>query len=302
MGRKALHAIITILVGATVCTWCVPCGAQELASTPGSGSWFDWSDFRAYAGARASLVSLVHASIKRDDREFDLKNKTYGFTKNPEPIREVWGVLYIDRLGLRVHVDSTRFLGSATGQNQNNFVSELRVPTTRLGLDLDVIRYPYVRIGGNFDYQIGQVQFIDRTEPYLANPSQANLEVAYRFDQPITVGVHGRAIPFRLREIPFTIQARGRVSLPFLNRPKEARLTDIEISGGLRPNIWDTSLLGLSTFSISLEVGYRWIDLDAKALLDQSINSPFIIIPSLPPDATLKARWQGAFIQAALFF
>jgi len=271
--------------------WCAPCYGQDVGAASGSSSWwFDWSDFRAYGGGRAMLGRLMHASVIRSDKELDLKSTGYAISKDPEPFREIWAVLYIDRLGIRVQADSCRFLGR---NDTTEFVSELNVPTTRIGLDLDVIRYPNLRIGGNFDFHVGEIEFIDRVELGAGN------EVTYRTGSPITIGVHGRAIPFRMREIPFMIQARGRVSVPFVNRTDEARITDIEFSGGLRPNIWDTSLLGHSTFSVSVELGYRWIDLDAKTRVSTSNSVPFGIIPT---EGKIKARWQGAFIQAAIFF
>lgn len=288
MSTRSAQSLVFAILAVAALTWCAPCHGQELASTSGSGSWFDWSDFRAYAGGRAVLGRLMHASIIRSDREFNLKGTTYGISRDPEPFREVWGILYIDRLGIRGQVDATRFLGR---NDTTNFVSELNVATSRLGVDLDVIRYPQFRLGGNFDYHIGSIEFIDRVE---LGPG---FEVTYRAGSPMTLGVHGRAIPFRFREIPFMLQARCRVSIPFVNRPNEARITDIEFSAGLRPNIWDTSLFAHSTFSISLELGYRWIDLDAKTTV--AATAPVFVVPS---DARIKARWQGAFVQGAIFF
>jgi hypothetical protein len=291
LSTRSAHSLVLAVVSVLALVWCAPCYGQDVGAASGSSSWwFDWSDFRAYGGGRAMLGRLMHASVIRSDKELDLKSTGYAISKDPEPFREIWAVLYIDRLGIRVQADSCRFLGR---NDTTEFVSELNVPTTRIGLDLDVIRYPNLRIGGNFDFHVGEIEFIDRVELGAGN------EVTYRTGSPITIGVHGRAIPFRMREIPFMIQARGRVSVPFVNRTDEARITDIEFSGGLRPNIWDTSLLGHSTFSVSVELGYRWIDLDAKTRVSTSNSVPFGIIPT---EGKIKARWQGAFIQAAIFF
>jgi hypothetical protein len=55
----------------------------------------------------------------------------------------------------------------------------------------------------------------------------------------------------------------------------------------LRPNIWDTSMFGHSTFGATIEVGYRWERLD---------------VYSYRRDMSLTATWHGAMCQFSLVF
>ncbi len=88
----------------------------------------------------------------------------------------------------------------------------------------------------------------------------------------MTLGFHARAIPVHIREIPFTIQARFRFPMPLVNRQAESKITDWEISGGLRPAVWDTSLYGHATFSFDIEAGFRSVSLDANP--QTNVNVP----------------------------
>jgi hypothetical protein len=171
-------------------------------------------------------------------------------------------------------------------------ISELDMSTNKLGVDLDIIRYPFARAGVNFTYHLERVKFQDRRNP------NANLWYQYTGSQPLTIGVHGRAIPVRVRDVPVTIQARLRIPVPFVHRPTEAKVTEWEISGGLRPSIWSTSLFGHSTFSFGIEGGYRvtYLKMFAEELPRDPGN------PASGAETHVTARWSGAFIQAILVY
>lgn len=260
----------------------------------GSSAWWDWSDFRGAIGGRVFLARLASASVTKGGVDFDLKGREYGFLDEPEPFGEAWGVLYIDRLGLRFSAEENVYRGQTPIVNQANPPgAELEFSSSRLGLDLDVIRYPFFRLGIDYDYYLQDVKFLDMNG------------ARYTGVPPMTLGFHARAIPVHIREIPFTIQARFRFPMPLVNRQAESKITDWEISGGLRPAIWETSLYGHATFSFDIEAGFRSVSLDANPQTSVNVPVPHPITnaPSTPPsDLNLKARWQGAFLQVAVFF
>ncbi|MGB6066360.1 MAG: hypothetical protein WBG50_16275 [Desulfomonilaceae bacterium] len=296
----ALASVLFVLMGALLFPTESPAGD---ASWWGSSAWWDWSDFRGAIGSRVFLARLAAASITIGGKNFDLKNADYGFDDEPEPFKEFWAELYIDRLGLRFNVADYAWRGTPAGSigtPNGPLVAELRFGMSSLGVDLDLVRFPFLRLGIDYDYQVNAVKFLDLTG------------ALYTSDTPMTLGVHGRAIPFRFREIPFTVQARFHFPMPFLNRQAEAKVTDWEISGGLRPAIWETSLYGHATFSFDIEAGYRSVNLDSNLETMVTQPQPFIdpntgnitgwntTLP--PPSMSLKARWNGAFIQVGLFF
>jgi hypothetical protein len=260
----------------------------------GSSAWWDWSDFRGAIGARVFLARLASATVTKGGVDFDLKGAQYGFADEPEPFGEAWGILYIDRLGLRFSAEENTYRGQTPMLNQANPPgAELEFSSSRLGLDLDLIRYPFFRFGIDYDYYLNDLKFLDTNG------------IRYTGVPPMTLGFHARAIPVHVREIPFTIQARFRFPLPLLNRQTESKITDWEISGGLRPAVWDTSLYGHSTFSFDLEAGFRSVSLDANP--QTSVNVPVtdpLTGAALTPssDLNLKARWQGAFFQVGVIF
>jgi hypothetical protein len=67
----------------------------------------------------------------------------------------------------------------------------------------------------------------------------------------------------------------------------EARVTEWEVSAGLRPAVWHTSLYGFSTFSMGLEAGFRSTYLDMTVADDKW---------------AVKAHWQGLFVQVGLYY
>jgi hypothetical protein len=303
--------------------------AQGPGSWWGSTSWFDWSDFRAAGGVRLFLARLDSGNIELPDgRDLDLMGG-FGITDDPEPFVEVWGTIYLDRLGFRFAMEDNFAFRGRSRLDDPFSVSELDIRTSRLGVDIDLIRYPFLRAGINFDYHTKPVKFIDRLDGKIAVPAtwppqpperlylqrygatyltavrtdsdQRYLVVqgVYLGDQPITMGIHVMAIPGRVREIPITIQSRFRLRIPLLNRRNEARIYDFEISGGLRPSVWETSLYGYTTFSASLEAGFRWQALELS--MDQATRiGPNLTEVSGP--VKLHARWQGAFLQLGIAF
>jgi hypothetical protein len=264
----------------------------------GSSAWWDWSDFRGAVGARVFLARLASATVTGNGVDFDLKGSKYGFDNEPAPFDEVWGILYIDRLGFSFHAEENTFRGRIdTDQDgttlPNPVIPELEFSSSRLGLELDLIRYPFFRFGIDYDYYVSDVKFLNSNG------------VRYSGVPPMTLGFHARAIPARIREVPFTIQARFRFPMPLVNRQAESKITDWEISGGFRPAVWETSLYGHATFSFDIEAGFRSVNLDANPTTNVSTSvfdaaTGKSLVP--PTDLSLKARWQGAFFQVGMFF
>jgi hypothetical protein len=267
-------------------------GAQGSQTWWGSSAWFDWSDFRAAVGVRAMFPRLVSGTLEARGRSDDLRN--FGIVEDPELFRLFWVELYVDRLGIRLHVEEEhKFRGRLPlegGPTEAFRVSELNISTPRVGLDLDVIRYPFLRVGINYDYQLQQVEFKDRrsTDP--------NQWMNYDGSQPMTIGLHVKAFPMRLRDVPVILQGRIRFPLPFLHRYTEAKIMEWELSGGLRPPIWHTSLYGHATVSFSIEAGFRSTTLDVYAR--QSFNP----VGGGLEDTRLHAVWQGFFLQFGAAF
>jgi hypothetical protein len=286
--------LASVLFGLMVVLLCPSASPAGDASWWGSSAWWDWSDFRGAIGGRVFLARLTSASVTKGGVDFDLKGRQYGFLDEPEPFGEAWGVLYIDRLGLRFSAEENVYRGQTPIVNQANPPgAELEFSSSRLGLDLDVIRYPFFRFGIDYDYYLQDVKFLDTNG------------ARYTGVPPMTLGFHARAIPAHIREIPFTIQARFRFPMPLVNRQAESKITDWEISGGLRPAIWETSLYGHATFSFDIEAGFRSVSLDTNPATNVNVpvTDPLTNAPFTPPsDLNLKARWQGAFLQVAVFF
>jgi hypothetical protein len=263
--------------------------AQGGGSWWGSNQWFDWSDFRANAGVRIFLPRLVSGSLEGRGRSDSFG--AFGFADDPELFRQAWFELYIDRLGLRANIEEDqKFRGRLPLNGEETMrISELDASTSRLGLDLDLVRYPYLALGINFDYYVEQLTFHDRRD------SDPNHWYVYKSSQPLTIGLHGRALPGRIREIPLVFEGSVRVPVPFVNRPTETKIIDWEVSGGLRPAIWDMSLYGHSTFSFGIEVGFRSIYLE---MIPREAAHPL----GGDTDVKLRAHWQGFFTQIGFYF
>jgi hypothetical protein len=267
-----------------------PAQAQMFSSLlGGSSSWWDWSDYRANVGYR---IFLPRVSGKVEARGETHDFADFGIRDDQEFFKALYFEWYIDRLGIRIDVEEDhKFQGHSSDATYPAKISELDISGNRLGLDLDIIRYPFVRAGIDFTYFTNQVTFQDRR-----HETDPTLWMQYSGSQPLQIGVHGRLIAARIRNVPFTIQGKFRGPIPLVQRPTEAKITEWEISGGLRPAIWETSLLGHSTFSFSIEAGYRacYLTLHARPqrLLDLSDDT----------EANVTARWGGAFIQATFVY
>ncbi len=282
-------------------TLCVLAGLSCLAGAAcaegppsmfGSTSWFDWSDFRANACGRVFLAKLQSGSLRTAAGEFDLKSD-FGFKDDPEPFKELFAELYIDRLGLRLSVEeSQKFIGAldaVPGQ-----ASALNIGCIRLGGDIDLLRFPYFRFGVNGDFQ--------GTKPSLQDQRSISGETfKYKGNYPITAGFQCRALPGRIRQIPITLEGRVRfpVVVPTVNSKDPSKITEFEVSGGLRPSVWETSMFGHSTFAASVELGYRLTDLNMTVSGSPTVDGQGNVVGAA--DVTLKARWSGAFLQVALF-
>ena len=273
--------------------------AQLLSSWWGSSSWWDWSDYRAHLGYRISLPS-IEGKVEARGETHDLSE--FGFSDDPEMFKSFLFEFYVDRLGVRIAVEEDHKFRGRTGDDTvvtnpslsapylNAKISELDFSGVRMGLDLDIIRYPFARGGINFTYYTEQIRFQDRRND---DPFQWQ---QYTGSQPLQLGLHGRLMPARIRNVPLTIQGRFRMPVPLVQRPTEAKITEWEVSGGLRPAVWETSLFGHSTFSFGIEAGYResYLTLHARPQRNFYINDD--------SEVNVTARWGGAFIQALIVY
>ncbi|MGO8879970.1 MAG: hypothetical protein ACLPVO_05655 [Desulfomonilaceae bacterium] len=239
----------------------------------------------------------------------------YGFNQYPQAFRSATFQLYVDRLALRLVVDEDLIFRGTLGDTvffdypnlppaRANFfrVSELDLSSTRLGMGLDLVRNPYLRAGIDFDFYINQVNFRDMKDAVTTAPGAApsngtwpsyylqNMRHYQSDNGPCTVGLHVLAIPGRIREIPIIAQARINVSTPFWKQiwgyQNEARIFEWEVMAGARPAVWDASFIGLSTFSVGIEAGFKSVTLDSDFSNSSSIH----------------AVWQGPFFQAGLYY
>ncbi|HMK37641.1 MAG TPA: hypothetical protein VK463_21390 [Desulfomonilaceae bacterium] len=310
LSSRITRTILFVIALAMVLLCAAPSGAQSL-SWWGSGQWFDWSDFRAAVGARYYFARLTSGSLSMQTpglpSTVDLLSPEIGLPQDPDPFQECWGILYIDRLGLRFNIEIHDFPGRPTPRRDGSGLTgrwELQSDSSRVGIDLDLIRFPFLRFGVDYDYTFNDVQFI-RLD---VHPNYSDgIKAVYESLGPMTVGIHGRVIPGRIRDIPVTAQARFRFPVPFVKRKGEAQVTDWEVSAGLRPAIWETSVFSSTTFSFGIEAGYRAIDLSLTGQKDNlapenGVPNLGIGLVPLPPQMQLNAHWQGAFVQAEFFF
>jgi hypothetical protein len=299
--------------------------AQSL-SWWGSNHWFDWSDFRASGGIRYFFPRLTWGTATLPGTSInnaDLTGPQLAFLNDPEPFADVWGIFYLDRVGFTFAIETHRFISLPTPRpfpDTSGLLGrwELKGDTSRAGIDLELIRYPFLRLGINYDAAFDDVKFTREDiqtfvvpPPGAPVPVQREIRAIYQGIGPMTIGFHGRVIPGRLRGIPITAQGRVRFPIPYLKRKAEAKVTDWEVSGGLRPSIWETSLFGGTTFAVGLEGGFRAISLEMIGAKD-NLSPENNLIPQFPPlppgfvalpsQVDLKAHWQGAFIQVELFF
>jgi hypothetical protein len=276
-----------VLLCVCALAWPATARAQAVSSCLGASSWWDWSDYRGSIGCRVLIPSVTgHVEANGEDHSFS----DYGITNDTELFKSLLVSFYVDRLGIWAEIEEDHKFYGRTGDTvfveHPLRISEFDVSAGKIGVDLDIIRYPFVRGGINFAYHLTRIEFFDRRSP---NQAQWN---KYEGENAMTLGIHGRAFPLRIRDIPVTVAARVRFPIPFLNTKNETKITEWEVCGGLRPAIWETSLLGHSTFSFALEGGYR------QTFLNMRVESAF----GQETEATVDARWGGPFIQATLVY
>jgi len=267
--------------------------AQEPVSWWGSTGWWDWSDFRTDSGIRFYLAKLNSINVSDGILESDFGSDDYALGES-EPWSEFYFTLYVDRLGVRFHLaEDCVFRGRTKAEGVPTvsvLTSDLDLSGIRVGLDLDLIRYPWAKLGVNFDYHNTPVRFNAKYYPdYIGGGREITAE-DFLGDEPLTIGVHARLIPFRIREVPVITQARFRYPvtlLPYMRRPHDTRVTEWEVSVGMRPNVWETSLLAHSTFSASVNLGYRWQALEMTSHADSTV---------------LRAQWDAVFFQIGLWY
>ncbi len=262
--------------------------AQDVPLWWGSSAWFDWSDYRASGGVRLLLAKLATGNVRVGDREFGLAGGSLGLNTELEAFPEVWGTFYVDRLGIRGHAETHTFTGRSDDPADQR-VSRLDADFSRVGIDLDLIRFPFLKFGIDGDYQFNPVIYRDRSDAFALIQN----EVPYRSREAWTLGIHGQVIPTRIRDVPVIAHARFRFPMPFMSS-NMARITDWEIGAGFRPAIWETSMFAHSTFSFGVETGYRSINLDMRATATEAVF--------LSNEIEVKARWEGAYFQAQVFF
>lgn len=295
-----------------------PSYSQGLSSWISSGTWWDWSDYRFTMEYRYFVPQLVSGNLNRDGKEYDLlaspsppnsREGGYNFDHQPPPFNSGIFQFQVDRLGLRLRVDEDMifrgFMGSKgyvsgiTGQDDYFRVSELDLSSTRVGICLDLVRYPFLRGGIDFDLNINSVTFYDAKAAILPQSKTVNGittwdltgDRLFKTDTgPATVGLHLFAVPARVREVPIIVQAKINFPVPYWKQitgiQYEARMLDWEVMAGARPSVWDASAFGFSTFSLGVEAGFRSVTLDAEFTNSTSI----------------RAQWQGPFFQLGLYY
>ena len=279
--------------------------------------------------------TLNSGTLTRNGREHDLLSNDpgagntpgggYNFQRQPNYFSEGWFQLQVDRLGLRLVAEEDRiFRGMLGSMNPAvpivpNFevdghfrASELDFSSTRLGLDLDIIRYPQFRFGFNFDIHLNGIQFNDAKYSHLisyqipgSNPPTYSYSAWDYGDltssEPMTIGFQALAIPGRIKEVPIILTARARFPMPFMKQvfgmQYPASITDWEVSAGLRPSVWESSAYKFATFSLAVEVGYRSTFVDADLYNQNKLNLVSYISPS-----NVKAKFSGAFIQMSIYY
>jgi hypothetical protein len=239
---------------------------------------------------------LVSGYLKRPSggqlKEFDLlSSDLHNFDPQPEPFNSFMFQLQVDRLGLRLTVDEDLiFRGAFFNPNDNGLtrISELDLSSSRAGLSLDVIRYPFLRAGIDFEYNFSGVSF-------LVNRGRVNVDDNERdyfhtTSGPASLGLHIFAIPARFREVPLTVQGKILFAFPYWNKiwgiEHESRMFEWEVAAGARPAVWDASAFGLSTFSLGIEAGFKSVTLDAE--FNDYVST--------------HAQWQGPFFQIGLYY
>lgn len=250
--------------------------------------------------------TVTRKNLNGVEVEHDLiSTNGYNFSQSPGPFSEGWFQLQIDRLGIRLITEEDRSFKGIMGVSPGDVVhddpvrvSSVDISATRLGLDLDIFRYPQFRAGINFDYHLNGVEFNDfkyarrvtNTKPDSIANSMVINERDINSGEPITIGLQATAIPGRIKEVPIIVNARIRFAMPFMKEvfgyTYTTNLTDWEVSAGLRPSVWETSAYKFASFSLGVEGGYRSTSVDAEFTSSVSV----------------KYKFGGPFIQVGLYY
>ena len=289
--------------------------------------------------------TLNSGTLTRNGREYDLLSNDpgagntlgggYNFQRQPNYFSEGWFQLQVDRLGLRLVAEEDRIFKGVLGQTSsllnmikdnesnpsyyNHFrVSSIDFSATRLGLDLDIIRYPQFRFGFNFDIHLNGIEFNDFKLTYLVGYKSGEVKIGndtyktlgYNMwnygdlvsSEPMTLGFQALAIPGRIKEVPIILTARARFPMPFMKQvfglQSPANITDWEVTAGLRPSVWETSAYKFATFSLAVEGGYRSTYVDADLYNQNKLNLDSNYVSA----SNVKAKFSGAFIQMSIYY
>ena len=292
--KPKLHftaAVLPFALFVMVCLCFTPSTShsQDLSSWFSSGTWWDWSDYRFKVEYRYFVPRLVSGTFSRDGQDYDLlapetgsTGGGYNFDPQPTPINSALFQLQVDRVGLRLRIDEDLiFRGMLHNGTGYYSLSELDLSSTRLGADLDLVRYPFLRCGVDFDFNVNPLTFQD---------DKPDLYRFYTSGGPATIGLHVFAIPARIREVPIIVNAKIGFPFPYwkqiVGAQYETRMLEWEVMAGARPSVWDFSAFGHSTFSVGIEAGFRSVSIDSN----------------LPLSTSLKAQWQGPFFQFGIYY
>ena len=294
-------AVLPFALFVMVCLCCAPSTShsQDLSSWFSSGTWWDWSDYRFKIEYRYFVPRLVSGSVSQNGTDYDLlasagadaSSGGYNFDPQPTPFNSALLQLQVDRLGLRLRVDEDiifRGIHNKSVDSNSRKMSELDLSSTRLGLDLDLVRYPFLRCGVDFDYNVNPLTFMD-------DKPDINTRF-YKSASPATLGLHVFAIPARIREVPIIVNAKIGFPFPYWKQITsaqfEVRMLEWEVMAGARPSVWDFSAFGHSTFSVGIEAGFRSVAIDADVRSNDADEKP----------ANIKAQWQGPFFQFGIYY
>ena len=348
-------AVFPLVLFVMLCLCLSPSTAhcQDLSSWFSSGTWWDWSDYRFKIEYRYFVPRFTSGTITRPNplagnqlTDYDLLSSAsglnstgggYNFDPQPTPLNSALFQFQVDRLGLRLAVEEDLIFRGTIGtvpfdptssRDTQDYrrISELDMSSTRIGISLDLIRYPFVRGGIDFDLNISPVAFRDKKfavnsttgsrvstteskrfywyQDGAPPPEEYYYLIEYRdiypYGQgpdryisstgPATIGLHVFAIPTRVREVPIIAQAKINFPFPYWRQitgdQYGVNMLEWEVMVGARPSVWDFSAFGHSTFSAGVEAGFRSV----------SING------DLTKSTSLKAQWQGPFFQLGLYY
>lgn len=255
-----------------------------------TATWFDWSDYRGTLSARIFVPRLVAGNLNayHTNDELNLITDLQIDPDSAEPFRELSATFYLDRFAVRiVSENDNAFFGIAESNTANRpQLSALEIGTVRTGFDLDLFRHPIFTFGINYDLHGDITGLITNRETTIRGVQGIYHLRYFSKESPMTIGAHAKALPGRIRDVPIVAKARLRVPIPYLDRGNEAKIFDWEVSVGLRPTVWHTSMLRYTTFSVAVEAGFRAVSMELN----------------LENYANLTARWRGAYLQVSAAF